>query len=266
MPNYVRNEIHVTGDRKMLEQLTETVKGEKSAFSFDCIIPMPKSMNIQSSSDEEKAILLILKGGMAHTSLIPKQYRDSVRKAASSANETLKNMKVYDFTDDYGLDNYMSDDDPAHANIASIMSGESPVTKADFIALGAIAIDNYICHGSRDWYDWCSANWGTKWDAENAGVALAEDRLSIRFNTAWALPDPVLAKLVEMFPALTFEGRWADEDIGSNCGTWFGINGKMEVSFLDYGEDSIRLACDIWDYDPEEYFSEEDDEDGVDDE
>lgn len=261
MPNYVKNEIKVTGDRKMLEQLMQKVKDEKTAFSFDRIIPMPKSMNIQSGNDEEKAVLLILKGGLAHTSLIPEQYRDSVRKAATFAEKSLRDMGILDYVDgNYGLETYAEDDDPAHANMARIMNGERPITKADFIALGSIAIDNYIRYGSRDWYDWCTAKWGTKWDAGNADTTLDEDGLSIRFDTAWSLPESVLAKLVEMFPTLSFEGRWADEDIGSNCGTWTGINGKMEVSTLEYGEDSIRLACDVWDYDPEEYLGDEEED------
>ena len=216
MANYVLNEITVTGDREALEKFMQKVKGEQSPFSFNSIIPMPTSMNIVSGSDEERAILLILKGGLAYTSLIPKQYRESVIKAAAS-------MHVIDYYNgNYGLEKYVSNDDPANADIARLLDGHIPITKADFIALGSIAIDNYVRYGSKDWYDWSCANWGCKWDAGDADVKLHENELFISFSTAWAMPEPVFIKLVEMFPNLHFEGRWADEDIGSNCGTWTG--------------------------------------------
>ena len=231
MPNYVLNEITVTGDREALEKFMQKVKGESSPFSFNSIIPMPASMNIVSGSDEERAILLILKGGLAYTSLIPKQYRESVIKAAASRKQSLCDMHVSDYYNgDYGLETYVSNDDPANADIARLLDGHIPITKADFIALGAIAIDNYVRYGAKDWYDWNCANWGCKWDAGDADVNLHENELFISFSTAWAMPEPVFIKMVEMFPNLHFEGRWADEDIGSNCGTWTGSGGRFETA------------------------------------
>jgi hypothetical protein len=53
-------------------------------------------------------------------------------------------------------------------------------------------------------YDWCINNWGTKWNAYNARFEDEGDRLIFNFNTAWAPPEPIIRKLIEMFPGLSF--------------------------------------------------------------
>jgi len=57
-------------------------------------------------------------------------------------------------------------------------------------------------YGFGNWYDWCSANWGTKWDAyyielvsEHYEGDTAE--LTVTFDTAWAPPIEFYNELVE---------------------------------------------------------------------
>jgi hypothetical protein len=69
--------------------------------------------------------------------------------------------------------------------------------------------------GHRDWYTWSTEHWGTKWNACRAELAedCAEERyIEIRFETAWAAPMPVIEKMFEMFPKLSFDCSWQDED------------------------------------------------------
>jgi hypothetical protein len=67
-------------------------------------------------------------------------------------------------------------------------------------------------------YDWCMANWGTKWNArkpelnEEGGqcwtdAGTARRRVEINFATAWSAPKPVVQRAAELFPELTFELR-----------------------------------------------------------
>lgn len=68
--------------------------------------------------------------------------------------------------------------------------------------------------GHRDWYTWCSENWGTKWNACRAELAedcAKEGYIEIRFETAWAPPMPVIEKMFEMFPKLSFVCTWENE-------------------------------------------------------
>lgn len=65
--------------------------------------------------------------------------------------------------------------------------------------------------------DFARANWGTKWNAYDQAVD--QEAGTARFDTAWSFPEPILLKVSEQFPDATIEIRYADEDIGSNCGS-----------------------------------------------
>ncbi|HEX3747652.1 MAG TPA: hypothetical protein VHW09_27140 [Bryobacteraceae bacterium] len=69
--------------------------------------------------------------------------------------------------------------------------------------------------GHRDWYSWSIQNWGTKWNACSVDIddaSVEYGYTEITFNTAWDAPIPLLHKMVEMFPKLTFDCRWRHED------------------------------------------------------
>src|SRR5580658_6018867 len=68
--------------------------------------------------------------------------------------------------------------------------------------------------GHLDWYSWSVQNWGTKWNACRAEIDDNSEHgyAEITFETAWSAPVPVLQKMVEMFPRLTFRCEWRDED------------------------------------------------------
>lgn len=59
--------------------------------------------------------------------------------------------------------------------------------------------------------------WGTKWNAYDQVIDLGAGELS--FDTAWSCPIPVLIELSKRHPDDVITVRYADEDIGSNCGT-----------------------------------------------
>ena len=69
-----------------------------------------------------------------------------------------------------------------------------------------------------DWYGWRVSNWGTKWNSFNL-TFLDDD--TIRFNTAWNCPEPVIRKLSELYPYVEIEHWWADENYGFNSGRAF---------------------------------------------
>ena len=54
-------------------------------------------------------------------------------------------------------------------------------------------------------YEWCCNNWGTKWGTyDGSGVDRRTRSFSVRFNSAWSPPTPVVDKLATMYPALKF--------------------------------------------------------------
>lgn len=70
--------------------------------------------------------------------------------------------------------------------------------------------------GHKNWYDWCCANWGTKWNAYQTHFELDNDgsEMHLCFQTAWACPEPIFAALAERCPQLKFHGYALDEGYG----------------------------------------------------
>ena len=87
------------------------------------------------------------------------------------------------------------------------------------MALVAAEQANLAAHGYRTWYDFCVANWGTKWDVGGDGYE-AQDipgGLMLTFDSAWSPPVNAYEKLVEqgfeiraMYyePGMAFAGIW----------------------------------------------------------
>lgn len=79
-------------------------------------------------------------------------------------------------------------------------------------------------YGATNWYDWNIAHWGTKWNAYDQADIQPN---SFKFDTAWSTPMPVIEALSTMFPDVTFEVDYADEDIGHNVGRYVFMDGKL---------------------------------------
>lgn len=98
-------------------------------------------------------------------------------------------------------------------------------------------------YGADNWYDWHIHNWGTKWDCYSHR---GESESSIIFETAWSTPIRALLKLSELYPDIQIDVRYADEDFGSNVGTYTLLDGNIqEIYQPDYSKESIKLAMDI---------------------
>lgn len=116
--------------------------------------------------------------------------------------------------------------------------------------------------GHCEWYSWQTANWGTKW---NAYDQCEIDEHIIEFDTAWSNPHDLMIKLSKMFPEVTFEILYADEDFGYNVGAYTLLNGQtIDVNVPEGGTiEAIEMAMDIKgdeEYYLESYLSDEVDE------
>lgn len=63
-------------------------------------------------------------------------------------------------------------------------------------------------HGHIDWYGWCNANWGVKWNAGEVRLKESKSSLKYTFETPWGPPTPILDKLASMFPGLEITARY----------------------------------------------------------
>ena len=101
------------------------------------------------------------------------------------------------------------------------------------IDLGTKYLMNIAKYGCKSWYEWHNRYWNTKWNACDTEV----DGNQITFDTAWSFPAPVIEKLSELFPDVTFDFIYADEDCGSNTGCGSITNGKYsdDTEYPDSG-------------------------------
>lgn len=75
--------------------------------------------------------------------------------------------------------------------------------------------------GEICWHEWKTAHWGTKWNGYDLEVTDHDDgTVTVRFDTAWAHPHPVIEKLSKRFPEAELRVKYADEDLGYNLGEY----------------------------------------------
>ena len=82
--------------------------------------------------------------------------------------------------------------------------------------------------GHLNWYEWNTANWGTKWGA----YAFERiDDASFSFETAWSFPTPIFRRLAADWPTLRFDVECFDEGwCFAGMGQFNGLDNYVEVS------------------------------------
>ena len=188
MPNYVSNTIRMEGIAN-LPLFTE--KDGVKAFDFNKIIPMPESLNIEDGSRTQDAIIYYL----------------TERCTVQVENLSLVEKTLFD-----QLVHLWGTSSPTKEVGAVLKRAQSLGSDSDREALyhdGSIYVSNYQKYGATTWYDWCRKNWGTKWNAINT-LVYGHDEVS--FDTAWEPPEPVVARLAEMYPGTEIRHIWTYED------------------------------------------------------
>ena len=216
MPNWVQNNIYLHGEKKDIKKVLELVKSDESAFDFNKIIPMPKELEIDSSSDNDLAILCYLSNKLT----IPFEQLD--KKYLSYVTNMFDNNWA-----------------------ATLYYERLPNRNEDFdklYRLGKVCCENIRKYGYVCWYNWCIDNWGTKWDACEPYV----DDDFISFQTAWSVPDPIFEAFAYICDKhnVTFEGEYADEDRGHNAGHISSDNGITE--YENNSNEALRAYIDLW--------------------
>ena len=220
MPNHVTSILTLQGHSDEIEKCFKVIQGvyedgKKRIIDFNKIIPMPESLNVVSGTETDRGMTLLL-------------------------NDTEKLKEMLDYA--WAKSDNITDIESLRQHILSTISEEGLIN-------GLKAIKNIKQYGHKDWYNWSIANWGTKWNAYQQSKLTPE---STKFETAWSTPFPVMCKLSEMFPSLTLEVYYADEDIGSNCGSYTLKEGALIKEFNPEGYEAHKFAYKVKGYDEEE--------------
>jgi hypothetical protein len=106
-----------------------------------------------------------------------------------------------------------------------------PVPKelSEAAADGSVKEDLVAKYGYSDWYGFCVANWGTKWDVGSddygSPTITAEGKMIAGFDSAWAPPTAAMERLAAMGfavklyyyePGMCFAGIWEGNEDSSN--------------------------------------------------
>lgn len=216
MPNHITNKVSVFGNASNIREMFATIKGGKEQdfriIDFNKIVPMPETLNVTSGTSVDNAIAILKKD-----------------------EDYFKKMLEYPWVKEEKI-----------KSVSKLIERiSSNLTEKDFEE-ARMSIMNLELYGHSNWYDWSVANWGTKWNSYD-NFKLSDHQF--KFDTAWATPFPVMLKLSEMFPELEFVVRFADEDIGVNCGMYGLSKGKLINEQMPKGYEAIKFAYKVkgWD-------------------
>lgn len=124
-------------------------------------------------------------------------------------------------------------------------------------------VKNYQEFGYLHSMDFARKVWGTKWNAGD--ISVDENTGELCFSTAWSCPFNVFVAWSKKFPDEVISVKYADEDIGSNCGEFSLKNGELVSESIapewkqTTPEQRVywqKFACKVLGYDYDEYMSE----------
>lgn len=246
MPNWVLNELTIKGNNEIIAACLNFCKSDESTFDFNQIIPMPKELNFTKTPIDKRAIKYYL------TTLSDEEVTN-VRNILQRVPDILFGT----------LDKAIQ-----AANYPAFSTKYGNEDKKEWISLAKTLINNCDKYGFPTWYEWSCYNWGAKWNASEIRICDIHGETIVFFDTAWSCAYPVVKRLSEKFPDLSFTISYADEDIGNNCGEYTFVNGVEQPGGFHYDyhelkdnptleEKAIRFACDVWSWDPEEFLEDE---------
>jgi hypothetical protein len=108
----------------------------------------------------------------------------------------------------------------------NITSGSVDLNTEEGLTRQAQYDANKAKYGFPTWYEWCIANWGTKWNSYSVDF----DGDSISLQTAWSPPCPVIEKLAKLIKA-DIRMTYLDEGFGYWGETYFHANGDTPLDF-----------------------------------
>ena len=177
MPDLCYNRLIVNAatavGQKQLKEFVQKSKSTSGVFSFDPTYPMPKELEIESST--------MVNHGLE---IIRWQKGEPNNLAQELESKWCKNSSITSVDE---LVNHLINRN--HANLV----------------LGQKAYDNLARFGYINWSDWSTSHWGVKWDAAECEIIRQDDSVfEVSFTTPWNAPVGWLKKISSDYPDLSF--------------------------------------------------------------
>ena len=134
----------------------------------------------------------------------------------------------------------------------------------DQIELERREAENLAKHGAKNWYDFCTSRWGTKWNVspyDRSDVRVdPNNTISFGFDSAWSPPIGVYEAMVEQGytveaayyePGMAYVGRWED-----GCDDCYDLGGlkshEVRDAIGEYLDDNFGISETMAEYEAEE--------------
>ena len=123
-----------------------------------------------------------------------------------------------------------------------------PQTKDECPADCYVSANSFIASDSLrpwfDWYKWHLMFWGCKWNASSTEVV---DN-TIYFDTPWNDPRPILVALTKMYPSLTFDYMWVEEQGAYDTGHIIVKNNTPSLVNIpdEFSDEAYKIMFEMW--------------------
>jgi aryl-phospho-beta-D-glucosidase BglC (GH1 family) len=100
---------------------------------------------------------------------------------------------------------------------------------------------NLAKYGYKDWYGYCSEEWGTKWDVggnEDLYIQLSEEQVILYFDSAWSPPINAYKKMEEL--GFTIDAMYYESGMAF-CGIYSSDDGDFYFDVPDNPDAVERL-------------------------
>jgi len=203
MPNWTANTLTVDGPRKALNK---------------CILDLALAAVKTSEAEEPLTLKKVL--------------REEAYFTFNAFKEVPKDLNVFD----YWVGTNKKKDFVPMPDLEAYALEQYGTT--DTLRLERALVEKY---GTSGWMEWCSTNWGTKWDACSPEVTeRSEEEIIFTFDSAWSPAHAATQAAAEKYPNLNFKLLYKNEG-GEGAGIMEYEEGEeVRDSFLPAEPDQIR--------------------------
>ena len=195
MPNYTLNILTINSNKKTVKKILSDIKTKNTVIDFDKIIPQPDCIKKTYPTS-------------GRTADVAQQIWDKCKKENKANKDSFVSILT---SDEYKeernrWDAFATSFLAKNPNYIPKTPGENYAEKFNDGVMKFLP--NLEETGYADWYGWCRANWGTKWNACDPEVI--DDNI-IEFYTAWAPPLPIFFALAKKYQDAEFIVEINDE-------------------------------------------------------